>query len=150
MPVAGWGQDVYWNKTYNVYRRDAATILNYVKEYIQQSKLIEDKELKCSNGEIVISTIQTIKQGPLFCFGTITFTGDIAFMAHVIKSSIFLMDMGKFAEVNEVYGRYFDEQSAPARETVGVWITKRCAGGDKYDSRDAVDRSPRSLIKTMI
>ena len=39
---------------------------------------------------------------------------------HVIKSSIFLMDMGKFAEVNEVYGRYFDEQSAPARETVQV------------------------------
>ena len=39
---------------------------------------------------------------------------------HVIKSSILLMDMGKFAEVNEVYGRYFDEQSAPARETVQV------------------------------
>ncbi len=40
--------------------------------------------------------------------------------SHVIKTSIFLMDMGKFAEVNEVYGRYFDEATAPARETVQV------------------------------
>jgi 2-iminobutanoate/2-iminopropanoate deaminase len=40
--------------------------------------------------------------------------------SHVIKTSIFLMDMGKFAEVNEVYGKHFDEMSAPARETVQV------------------------------
>ncbi len=40
--------------------------------------------------------------------------------SNVIKSSIFLMDMGKFAEVNEVYATYFDEASAPARETVQV------------------------------
>jgi 2-iminobutanoate/2-iminopropanoate deaminase len=39
---------------------------------------------------------------------------------HVIKTSIFLMDMGKFSEVNEVYGRYFEEATAPARETVQV------------------------------
>lgn len=40
--------------------------------------------------------------------------------SHVLKSSIFLMDMGKFAEVNGVYAQYFDEVSAPARETVQV------------------------------
>lgn len=40
--------------------------------------------------------------------------------AHVVKSSIFLMDMGQFAAVNEVYGRYFEEATAPARETVQV------------------------------
>ena len=40
--------------------------------------------------------------------------------SNVIKTSIFLMDMGKFAEVNEVYGKYFDEAAAPARETVQV------------------------------
>lgn len=39
--------------------------------------------------------------------------------SNVIKTSIFLMDMGQFAQVNEVYGRYFSE-SAPARETVQV------------------------------
>lgn len=40
--------------------------------------------------------------------------------SHVIKSSIFLIDMGKFAEVNEVYGKYFEDNTAPARETVQV------------------------------
>ncbi len=38
---------------------------------------------------------------------------------NVVKSSIFLMDMGQFSLVNEVYGGYFDAQ-APARETVQV------------------------------
>ncbi|MFD2825495.1 RidA family protein [Leeuwenhoekiella polynyae] len=39
---------------------------------------------------------------------------------NVVKSSIFLSDMNSFAAVNEVYGTYFDEQTAPARETVEV------------------------------
>jgi len=38
---------------------------------------------------------------------------------NIIKTSIFLMDMGQFAQVNEVYGSYFGE-NAPARETVQV------------------------------
>ena len=38
----------------------------------------------------------------------------------VIKTTIFLMDMGQFAKVNEVYGSYFDNATAPARETVQV------------------------------
>ncbi len=40
--------------------------------------------------------------------------------AHVLKTSIFLMDMGQFAQVNEVYGSYFNNETAPARETVQV------------------------------
>lgn len=39
--------------------------------------------------------------------------------SNVIKTSIFLMDMGKFATVNEVYARYFTD-NFPARETVQV------------------------------
>lgn len=38
----------------------------------------------------------------------------------VVKTTIFLNDMGQFAQVNEVYGRYFEEETAPARETVQV------------------------------
>ena len=38
---------------------------------------------------------------------------------HVVKSSIFLKDMGHFQRVNEIYGSYFT-QNAPARETVEV------------------------------
>lgn len=37
----------------------------------------------------------------------------------VVKSSIFLSDMGSFSKVNEIYGRYFKE-NPPARETVEV------------------------------
>ncbi|MFN3529508.1 MAG: Rid family detoxifying hydrolase [Bacteroidia bacterium] len=36
-----------------------------------------------------------------------------------IKTTIFLKEMSFFAEVNEVYGRYFDKHF-PARETVAV------------------------------
>lgn len=39
--------------------------------------------------------------------------------SNVLKSTIFLMDMGQFAQVNEVYGSYFKD-NAPARETVQV------------------------------
>ncbi|MGI9540619.1 MAG: Rid family detoxifying hydrolase [Flavobacteriaceae bacterium] len=39
---------------------------------------------------------------------------------HVVKSSIFLNDMGNFGKVNGVYGRFFDNDTAPARETVAV------------------------------
>ena len=39
---------------------------------------------------------------------------------NVVKTTIFLADMGQFAEVNGVYARYFNEATAPARETVQV------------------------------
>jgi 2-iminobutanoate/2-iminopropanoate deaminase len=39
---------------------------------------------------------------------------------HVVKSSIFLENMDDFGAVNEVYGAYFDNETAPARETVAV------------------------------
>jgi 2-iminobutanoate/2-iminopropanoate deaminase len=39
---------------------------------------------------------------------------------NVIKTTIFLTDMGDFANMNGVYSSYFDEKTAPARETVEV------------------------------
>jgi 2-iminobutanoate/2-iminopropanoate deaminase len=39
---------------------------------------------------------------------------------NVIKTTIFIMDMNDFNLINKVYGSYFDENSAPARETVQV------------------------------
>src|SRR6185503_16276381 len=38
---------------------------------------------------------------------------------NVVKSSIFITDMNRFAEINGVYGKYFDS-NFPARETVHV------------------------------
>ena len=40
--------------------------------------------------------------------------------ANVVKTTIFLYNMGDFAAVNEVYGSYFNHKVAPARETVQV------------------------------
>lgn len=39
---------------------------------------------------------------------------------NVVKSSIFISDMNNFKMINEVYGQYFDNETAPARETVEV------------------------------
>ena len=38
---------------------------------------------------------------------------------HVIKTTVFLKDMNEFAQMNEVYGRYFTA-APPARSTVQV------------------------------
>lgn len=39
---------------------------------------------------------------------------------NVVKTTIFIMDMNDFAKINGIYGSYFDEATAPARETVQV------------------------------
>jgi 2-iminobutanoate/2-iminopropanoate deaminase len=39
---------------------------------------------------------------------------------NVVKTSIFISDMNNFSEINAVYSNYFNEETAPARETVEV------------------------------
>ena len=39
---------------------------------------------------------------------------------HVVKTSIFISDMENFGAINNVYATYFNEATAPARETVEV------------------------------
>ena len=38
----------------------------------------------------------------------------------VVKTSVFLKDLADFVAVNQVYGEYFDEATAPARACVEV------------------------------
>jgi len=40
--------------------------------------------------------------------------------SNVVKTTIFLSDMSLFTTVNEVYGKYFNGDDFPARETVAV------------------------------
>lgn len=40
--------------------------------------------------------------------------------SNVVKTSVFLTDLADFAAVNQVYGEYFDESTAPARACVEV------------------------------
>ena len=39
---------------------------------------------------------------------------------NVVKTSIFISDMNDFGAINAVYGSYFNEATAPARETIQV------------------------------
>lgn len=39
---------------------------------------------------------------------------------NVVKSTIFIMNMNDFGAINAIYGAYFNEKTAPARETVQV------------------------------
>jgi 2-iminobutanoate/2-iminopropanoate deaminase len=39
---------------------------------------------------------------------------------NVVKTSIFIANMNDFAKINEVYGSFFNADTAPARETVEV------------------------------
>ena len=40
--------------------------------------------------------------------------------ANVVKSTVFLTNLGDFAGMNEVYGKYFQNETAPARTTIQV------------------------------
>ena len=39
---------------------------------------------------------------------------------NVIKCSVFVSDMGNYGRINAIYAKYFDEDTAPARELVEV------------------------------
>ena len=64
-------------------------------------------------GDAVSETEQVIKN----IFAVLEAAG--ADFSMVVKTSIFLSDMALFAQVNEVYGKYF-KSDFPARETVAV------------------------------
>ncbi|WP_025741732.1 Rid family detoxifying hydrolase [Aquimarina pacifica] len=70
-------------------------------------------------GVLILDTIKTETNQVMLNLKAILDKVDMTF-ENVIKTTIFLSDMNNFAEVNEVYGNYFDESTAPARETVAV------------------------------
>lgn len=41
-------------------------------------------------------------------------------MSDIVKTSVFVLDMDEYPLINEVYGRFFDHDTAPARELVQV------------------------------
>jgi 2-iminobutanoate/2-iminopropanoate deaminase len=62
-------------------------------------------------GDIVVQTERVLEnlKGVLAACGSS--------LGQVVKTTVFLKDMGEFAEMNEVYAKYFSE-NAPARATV--------------------------------
>tara|TARA_B100001564_G_scaffold358980_1_gene379181 strand:+ start:65 stop:445 length:381 start_codon:yes stop_codon:yes gene_type:complete len=75
---------------------------------------LDPKTMELVNRDIETETTQVMKN-----LSEVLKTAGMDF-ANVVKTTIFLYDMGDFAAVNEVYGSYFNHKVAPARETVQV------------------------------
>ncbi len=69
--------------------------------------------------ELVMDTIENETNQVMLNLQAILTAADMTF-EHVVKTSIFLSDMHNFSKVNAVYGNYFTNETAPARETVQV------------------------------
>lgn len=72
-----------------------------------------------STMELVLDDIETETKQVMENMKAVLEAADMTF-EHVVKTTIFIMNMGDFAKINTVYGSYFDEATAPARETVQV------------------------------
>jgi len=71
-----------------------------------------------STNQLVLGDIKTETKQVMENIKAILTEAGIDF-SHIIKTTIFLMDMQNFAQVNEIYGTYFTSEF-PARETVQV------------------------------
>jgi 2-iminobutanoate/2-iminopropanoate deaminase len=69
--------------------------------------------------ELVVSDIETETKQVMENMKAVLEAADMTF-ENVVKTTIFIMDMNDFARINTVYESYFDEKTAPARETVQV------------------------------
>ena len=72
-----------------------------------------------STGKLNITTIEEETTLVMENMKAVLAAAEMTF-EHVIKTSIFISDMANFSEINSIYGQYFDEDTAPARETVEV------------------------------
>lgn len=72
-----------------------------------------------ATGELVKGDVKTETKQSLENLKAILEAADMTF-ENVVKTSIFIKDMNQFSLINEVYGTYFDPETAPARETVEV------------------------------
>ena len=70
-------------------------------------------------GELIMSSIEQETTQVMENMKAVLEAAEMSF-ENVVKTSIFISDMGNFSKINSVYGKYFDDATAPARETVEV------------------------------
>lgn len=70
-------------------------------------------------GELVLDDIKTETTQVMENMKAVLEAANMTF-ENVVKTSIFISNMNNFAAINEVYGSYFNNATAPARETVEV------------------------------
>ena len=75
--------------------------------------------INLKTGNVISATISEETRLVMEHLKEVLAAADMTF-ENVIKTSIFISDMNNFVEINSVYGDYFNEESAPARETVEV------------------------------
>ena len=71
------------------------------------------------SGELVMDSIEVETTQVMKNLKAVLEAANMTF-ENVIKASIFISDMNSFGAINAVYAQYFDEATAPARETVEV------------------------------
>ena len=75
--------------------------------------------LNPKNGELITGEIKKETTQVMENLKAILSEASLTF-ENVVKTTIFLSDMNDFSSVNEIYGSYFNNSTAPARETVQV------------------------------
>ena len=69
--------------------------------------------------ELVLDTIEIETKQVMENLKAVLEAAEMTF-DHVVKATIFIINMNDFARINAVYATYFNEAIAPARETVQV------------------------------
>lgn len=72
-----------------------------------------------SSGELVLDSIEEETKQVMENMKAVLKAANMTF-DDVFKTTIFIMNMEDFAKINSIYATYFDEKTAPARETVQV------------------------------
>lgn len=71
------------------------------------------------SGDLILDDIETETKLVMENLKAVLIAADMTF-ENVLKTTIFISDMENFGIINKVYGSYFNEATAPARETVQV------------------------------
>ena len=69
--------------------------------------------------ELVLDTIEIEAKQVMENMKAVLEAAEMTF-ENVVKTTIFIINMDDFSRINSVYGSYFNEKMAPARETVQV------------------------------
>jgi len=75
--------------------------------------------LNPKSGELVMNSIEEQTKQVMENLKAVLSEAGMSF-DNVVKATIFITDMNDFSKINSVYGSYFSEENAPARETVQV------------------------------
>lgn len=69
--------------------------------------------------ELILDSIETETKQVMENLKAVLEAAEMSF-ENVVKTTIFIMNMNDFSKINTVYATYFNENNAPARETVQV------------------------------